>query len=655
MKEKVKIWSRRRLLGAFLAFLGLAAVANAQTGNGSVNAHCGGQLAVVTRTVNQMDSTNGTVIPISFDVAGTPGLVGDNYYIVAEANGSLLSLNETECSGIGDNLVFVGAGDGTYTRTATDNNLDAAVGTIPSSGKIYLKVKAETPGVVPTTYKLGIFIEDVAGEGYTQCFSDVYYITINVFQNVYASLKLHTNETAKEYICSGTTTLTDIGFDLCGIPTGITNFTLYYNLDMTPTEFGDGTVTGMSVEGNAPNGDGIYSKAFTLQAEHDGKYSMRIGQQTLTNTSRSHINTVTYTFAEGLDKFYVEYQVTEGERTRTIQLPILFITNNANCTGTTQTYTTDQLSKVFTVNLAPAFTIDALAYTTEERTAPSTTTFCQGTIAYLDAVTSSEDGTMPDKAYSWTLTEDIDGATNIKNPKSKELVVAGPGTYTFTVTAQWDDQETDGLASGNWANVNILMVDGVETSRGCKATDNVVIDVTAAPILLLATDKGTGDGNDVWNNTDVITANTVCPGELIKIETDENVTILATADQNDVYTVDGNDVDPRANYMFVGDYIKANGATLEYTVDPNGADPAVGAYTTWRNQQAPTTANLNVAHYLNNGTVAQANITYTVVNSNAPETNGCKLVKSDGSSLTDGKVQIVFPVSPRPTFQLGAN
>ena len=641
MKEKVKIWSRRRLLGAFLAFLGLSAVATAQTYNGTANAHCGGQLAVVTRTVNQMDSTNGTVIPISFDVAGTPGLVGDNYYIVAETNGSLLSLNETECSGIGDNLVFVGAGDVTYSRTATDNNLDAAVGTIPADGKISLKVKAETPGAVPATYKLGIFIEDIAGTGATQCFSDVYYITINVFQNVYASLNLHTNGTAQEYICSGTTTLTDIGFDLCGIPTGITDFTLYYDLDMTPTTLGSGTVTGMSVA-DAPNGDGIYSKAFTLTADDAGKYSMRIGQQALTNTSTSHINTVTYAFAEGLDKFYVEYQVTENGNTRTIQLPILFITNN--CTGTTQTYTTDQLSKVFTVNLAPAFTIDALAYTTEERTAPSTTTFCQGTIAYLDAVTSSEEGTMPDNAYSWTLTENIDGATNIKNPKSKELVVAGAGTYTFTVTAQWDDNETaEGLASGNWATVN--------EGNGCRATDNVVIDVTAAPILLLATDKTADDAD--WNTTDKITyTGAICPGELIKIETDDAATILATNDDNDPETVDGNTVDPRYEYMVAGDYIKANGATLKYTVSPNEVDPAVGAYTTWRTALAPATSNLNVAHHLNNGTTAPANITYTVENSDAL---GCKLVKSDGSSLTNGQVQIVFPVSPRPQFILGAN
>lgn len=643
MKEKVKIWSRRRLLGAFLAFLGLSAVATAQTYNGTANAHCGGQLAVVTRTVNQMDSTNGTVIPISFDVAGTPGLVGDNYYIVAETNGSLLSLNETECSGIGDGLVFVGAGDGTYTRTATDNNLDAAVGTIPANGKISLKVKAEAAGAVPKTYKLGIFIEDVAGEGYTQCFSDVYYITINVFQNVYAKLNLHTNETAKEYICSGTTTLTDIGFDLCGIPTGITDFTLYYDLDMTPTTLGNGTVTGMSVA-DAANGDGIYSRAFTMTADDAGKYSMRIGQQTLTNTSVSNVNTVTYAFAEGLDKFYVEYQVTEDGNTRTVQLPILFITNTANCEGTEQTYTTDQLSKVFTVNLAPAFTIDALAYTTEERTAPSTTTFCQGTIAYLDAVTSSEEGTMPDNAYSWTLTDHIDGATNIKNPKSKELVVAGADTYTFTVTAQWDDNETaEGLASGNWATVN--------EGNGCRATDNVVIDVTAAPILLLATDKTADDAD--WNTTDKITyTGAICPGELIKIETDDAATILATNDANDEQTVDGNTVDPRYNYMVAGDYIKANGATLKYSVSPNEEDPAVGAYTTWRTDLAPATADLNVAHHLNNGTNAQANITYTVENKDA---NGCKLVKSDGSSLTNGQVQIVFPVSPRPTFRLGAN
>lgn len=639
MKEKVKIWSRRRLLGAFLAFVGLSAMATAQSlTNGTVHANCGTELSVVTRTLNQMDSTNGTVIPIVFDVASNPGLIGDNYYIVAGTNGSLLSLEQTACDGIGDGLTFMGTSDASYTGT-NNTTLASAVGQIPANGKIYLRVKATTEGNVTGVYKLGIFVEDIAGTGATNCFSDVHYITINVFQNVYASLNLHTNGTAKEYICSGTTTLTDIGFDLCGIPTGITDFTLYYDLDMTPTTLGNGTVTGTSVA-DAANGDGIYSRAFTLTAGHDGEYSMRIGQQTLANTSASHINTVTYAFAEGLDKFYVEYRDGAG---RTVQLPILFITNTDNCTGTPQTYTTDQLSKVFTVNLAPAFTIDALAYTTEERTTPSTTTFCQGRIAYLDAVTSSEEGTMPDKAYSWTLTDNIDGATNIKNPKSKELVVAGDDTYTFTVTAQWDDQETEGLASGNWATVN--------EGNGCKATDNVVIDVTAAPILHIATNENTeGDGR--WNATDVITNAEVCSGDEIKILTADALGTIGTSRQDTLYT---------------SIYIKTNGASIAYTIDPADND-ALKAYSVWRSTAAATTGTLSIGnadgttpgHYLNNETANNpAIITYIVENAGTTS-NTCPLVRSDGTSLNlgeanEGKVRIQFPVKARPQFNLSAN
>ena len=639
MKEKVKIWSRRRLLGAFLAFVGLSAMATAQSlTNGTVHANCGTELSVVTRTLNQMDSTNGTVIPISFDVASNPGLIGDNYYIVAGTNGSLLSLEQTACDGIGDGLTFMGTSDASYTGT-NNTTLAGAVGQIPANGKIYLRVKATTEGNVTGVYKLGIFVEDIAGDGHTNCYSDVHYITIKVFQNVYASLNLH-NGAAQEYICSGTTTITDIGFDLCGIPTGISDFTLYYGLNIVAS-LGDATATGTSVTDPAANG--VYSRNFTLDP-NNGTYSMRIGTQTLTNTSDANINVVTYTFSEGLDKFYLKYQDGAG---RTVQLPILFITNEDNCVGSTQNYTTDQLSHVFTVNLAPAFTIDALAYkTSDDRTSGSnaTTEFCQGRIAYLNAVTSSQDGTMPNNAYSWTLTENIDGATNIENPKSKELVLAGDDTYTFTVTAQWDDNETaEGLASGNWATVN--------GGNGCKATDNVVIDVIAAPILHIATNENT-EGDGIWNATDVITNAEVCSGDEIKILTADALGTIGTLRQDTLNT---------------SIYIKTNGASIAYTIDP-ADNNALKAYSEWRSTPAATTGTLSIGnadgttpgHYLNNETANNpAIITYIVENAGTTS-NTCPLVRSDGTSLNlgeanEGKVRIEFPVKARPQFNLSAN
>lgn len=641
MKKGLKFWSKLLIVSFFLGGMATSAIAQ----NGTRKANCASELQVITRTVDQMDSTGGTVIPIKFDVTtatGNPNLIGDKVYIVAETNGSLTTLDQTNCAGIGQNLVLVGTGDretGTaYTGTSDPDYLGNVVATIPSDGIVRVRVNREAGASIATPFKLGVFIEDVAGEGATQCFSDVYWVSIQVINNIYATLNLHqVNQVAKEYICSGTQTLTNIGFDLCGIPTSATDARLHYAMT-----FVDNTgVEGMSLNdgvNNALSGTGLYALEI---APSSGAYSLRIGQQTLTNTSAAVASSVTYRFLEGLDKFYLTY--TEGGRT--VNVPILFITNEDNCTGNTQTYTADQMSHEFTVHVAPAFTVEALAYkTADNRTAGtgSTTTFCQGTVAYLDAnttVSTGDNSVITRLGYNWTVADNLATDANIEQPNSKELVIAGNDAYTFTVTAQWDDAQTDGgVASGNWASVN----DG----EGCKITSaGLVIDVTPAPILLVATDKATEDGE--WNTTDVITvAETYCPGQEVYINTVANGT-------------PEHDGSNRQDVAENGNYIWHNGANITWTID---VPTNMGAYTEWRVEPGlsdgatgtivANEATTNVTHYLNNESVAAPGniITYTVQSASE-----CALVKTDGSSLTDGKVQIKYPVSIRPTFGLTNN
>lgn len=656
MKEKVKIWSRRRLLGAFLAFLGLAAVATAQ--NGTRKANCASELQVITRTVDQMDSTGGTVIPIKFDVTtttGNPDLIGDKVYIVAETNGSLTTLDQANCAGIGQNLVLVGTGNregSAYTGTTNPDVLGNVVATIPDSGIVLVRVNREAGASIdadddPITpsFKLGVFIEDVAGANATQCFSDVYWVSIQVINNIYATLNLHSTNVAKEYICSGTTTLTDIGFDLCGIPNSAADATLHYTMN-----FVDNTgVEGMSlsdVVNTTLSGTGLYTLGIAPDA---GAYSLRIGQQTLTNTSTAVASSVTYKFLEGLDKFYLTY--TDG--TRTVNVPILFITNEDNCTATTQTYTTDQMSHGFTVHVAPAFTVEALAYKTEgDRTAGenATTTFCQGTVAYLDAnttVTTGANSVITTLGYNWTVADNLATDANIEQPNSKELVTAGTGAYTFTVTAQWDDAQIDGVASGNWANVA-----GINGGAGCKITsEGLVINVTAAPILHIATNENT-EGDGIWNATDVITNAEVCSGDEIKILTADALGTIGTSRQDTLNT---------------SIYIKTNGASIAYTIDPADND-ALKAYSVWRSTPAATTGTLSIGnadgttpgHYLNNETANNPEIITYIVENAGTTSNTCALVRSDGTSLNlgeenEGKVRIQFPVKARPQFNLSAN
>lgn len=677
MKEKVKIWSRRRLLGAFLAFLGLSAVATAQ--NGTVNANCAILLKTYNRTIIQMDSANGTVIPIDFNVGDNNNLIGDEYYIVAEINGSLLSLTNNSCTSIGAGLELRGTttyttDDGVTTETFTqynrgDGDLGNAVGTIPGDGKVYVNVKAKTPGSLNdgNNYKLGIFVKDMGGDDPTSCFSDVYWIEIIVGNPIYASLTLRDNQYANEYICSGATTRTNLGFSLCNVP--VSGGKLVYTVQPTFT-----SLSGMSIATTGTHSDAIVltpseSEISTYVSGieiNSGSYTLAMGTQTISNASSNVANTVTYEFVEGLDKFYYEYTVTEDDQQRTIKLPIVFITDNKNCTNTEQEYSDEEESHIFTVHVAPNFGVQALAYaqggTTpyEHNTADAvlTTTpelinpkFCQGTLAYLFGETTASEGIT---TYTWSNYSPLEltGGANIQNPTTSELVIASvadAAAYTLGLEGNWNN---DGL-------YNRYNGDGTLIGAGCIATDQdgLPIIVTPAPILLLATDKSGEDAE--WNTTEQITAPLYCPGNQIMIHT----STADGLDENDnvIYTDEAAVITARNTYMTAGNYINANGNTISYTVS-NTDD--LKAYSNWRTTEVlggniEGNATANVKHYLDNTSSAEGYVTYTVYSAGS-----CALVKSNGMPLTNTvevegvqkpAVQIKYPVSPRPTFTLGAN
>lgn len=682
MKEKVKIWSRRRLLGAFLAFLGLSAMATAQ--NGTVNANCDAtEVITIVRTVDQMDSTYGTVVDLNFG----PNLVGYKVYIVAETNGTLNSL--TKCPTIGNRVQFYGATPAGYNPNpaagnpianppsytgATGNNIvpgaeNSEVATLDATGKLRINVgDNNTSAVASGSYTFGIFLQEPTASA-NDCFSDVKTVQIEVVANVYATLALN-GDKAYEYICSGTQTSTNIGFTLCGVPsTAQTNgYKLHYalRLDFEETTEGDATTTGDAVVGMVYPG-GTISQSNTVIAHEinpTNELTFNIGSQTLTNQTADLARTVAYTFEEGINNFYVEYAVDQdGDgNNETVRLPVLFITNSNNCTGSSADYTAEQTSHTFTVHVAPNFNVQALAYAeartgeyipgtlTENTSTALAPTFCQGTLAYMFGETSAlATGTGAGTTnYAWTVatTDPVLGlsATDIQNPVSNELVIASTGdplapAYTLTLTGTWND--------------------GTNYGAGCSASDDLPIIVTPAPILLLATDQAEVGGVPTWNATNKITAPAVCPGNPVLMATNETVDFAENTE------------DSRTAYMNAGNYIRANGNNLKYTITLDPADATAAAYTYWRdnavtsgtlpltqtNADGTALTPVQYGHFLNNDGNAQANIIYTVENN---DPNGCKLVKKDGSSLNlaaekDGKVQIIFPVQPRPQFNLGAN
>ncbi|MBR5831750.1 MAG: hypothetical protein IKY79_03955 [Bacteroidales bacterium] len=639
MKKGLKFWSKLLIASFFLG--GMATSAMAQ--NGTTKAKCaeGDPLAIITRTVAQMDSTDGTVVTLKFDVTANPGLVGDEFYLVTETNGSLTSLEN--CTNMGKGLQFMRANyrDG---ADATTGLAATAVGTIPSNGVVSFNIKAMTANQ-SRTYHLGVFVKDVAVDP-TSCFSDVYDVQIEVITNIYAMLTLN-NGVANEYICSGGTTNTNIGFKLCNLPLSVSadetmKGRLYYTVK--PSAFV--SLEGMAIATSGTTGPSITLTPVDAEISADVEisrnvilnsgttpYVLQIGQQTITNNSRGNYDKVVYEFVEGLDKFYYTYTDANGNF---VTLPVKFVTAVDNCGDNP---TGDQLSHSFTVYVAPSFTVQALAFKSDAERGDHITahpdnetymeadnvflepTFCQGTLGYFRAKTSTECG--GNITYAWTGTPALT-ADNIATPNTAdEFTDIAASAYTLTVNATWTDE------GGNFT--------------GCTALDNMPITITPAPILLLATDQADPtDPASAYNVTDQITAPKVCPGNPIDINTNETEGFAGDAQ--------------RVDYMNAGNYIRANGATLSYIVSPY-SDPEgdVAAYTAWRSNPAAQNGTLNVTdHYLNNSSAAQANITYTIQNAGTG-TNTCALVKSDGQPLTDGKVQIIYPVEPRPQFQLGAN
>ena len=663
MKEKVKIWSRRRLLGAFLAFLGLSAVATAQDRwtiaghNGTENAKCAdpedAMVLEVTKTVEQM--REGTDILLKFT---TPSVIGDKFYLVAAEGGGALT-QVAGCPSYGDNLQVGGF---TGTDDAWEVAADAQLGTtiVAEGNKIWVKATNDIDGSdveYPVVYQLGIYIQDVAaytpngGETVdpTSCYSDVYYIKINVLPNIYASLTLN-GDANEEYICHNGTTQTNLGFSLCHLPAGGTlNYTVTATNDDGRGVAGNAQVAttgtgGSNAVGLTAGTPQTFSLAIaTANLIEGNKYTLKIGQQQLVNNNADVVADLTYTFTD------MEYVYMDG--TREIRLPIIFETAENNCNGNE-----NASPESFTVHVAPNFEVKALAYSAERTTdgyQPGTLTgtsetlnptFCQGTIAYLFGETSAEEGTT---AYAWANTVGAANTTNltagsggIQNSHTAELTVpsvADAPAYSLTLTGTWNDDES-----------HYYRTEGGNRLPGCITTDDMPIKVTAAPILLLATDE-TVKGDDSWNSTNVITAPEVCPGNQIYIKT------TATGD----VVLDGTD---RNDHMMAGNYIKHNNNNITWTVS---YESGTSAYTDWRNTTAQTSGTIahdidndDVAHYLdNNGGANPANVIYTVYSSGS-----CQLVKSNGMPLTytitvdeqpKKAVQIKYPVSTRPTFQLG--
>ncbi len=626
MKKGLKFWSKLLIASFFLGGMATSAMAQVapwtRTLNGTTQAMCADfpLLTTVTRTEEQL--REGTEISLQFT---TTFSTGSQYFFVADA-GTAVATITCGTLPIGEGLsVGTIAGE---TFTVATPPTDGTGTDIPSGGNITVAVQSATATQNSDLY-LGVYVRD----GETGCYSDLYYVKIQVIGNVYAELRLNKTH-AKEYICNETTTKTNIGFDLCGIPSTATNVGLGYTLQLTAdagisgATLNDGTNT--SLNSNNPH---TYTLPLGLGTGAT-TYSLYIGQQSLQNTNAAQEGIMKYEFLEGLDKFYLTYTTADG---RDVTVPVLFVTDGEgnNCNNATE-LTNAQKSHYFEVHVAPSFGIETKLYADAGRTTEQTDPFCQGTIAYLGSTTTATTGTIT----NWTWS--VDGtSTNTTEADAKigdgtntplftydatavgervnnrvqvgELTKHEDGVYKYTLTAEWDDGLT-----GNYDTLS------------CFASHSIEIQVNAAPILLVATETG--------NTTSYIDNAIVCPGAPIKI--------LALEDQ--ALSTDAT----REDYIETGKYVDPNTATIAYEI--SYAETTLKAYTAWRSAEA-SNGNLDVdPHYLDNANGTEgAVVTYTIYNQNT--TTGCKLVKIDGSSLPDGKAKINFPVSIRPTFGLTNN
>lgn len=660
MKEKVKIWSRRRLLGAFLAFLGLSAVATAQNGKPTANCNTTNVVELV-RTIDQMDSTYGTVVTLNFGAA----LKDYKVYVVAETNGTINSMETpSNCANtLGKRVKLYGATPTNYrdiNNTITNppsytgaegNNIvpgaaNSWVTIVDEHGKARINVGDNSANPADGEYEFGVFLQEPDAPG---CFSDVHVVRITVTQNVYASLVLNGTVGAHEYICSGGETSTNIGFNVCGIPTAATNVTLHYTLKLAYTETAPGatTTTGDAVTGMTFNSVAMSQSGVEFDHEilNYNSVTVEIGQQTLTNTSINVANTVEYTFLEGNDKFYISYESANG----TVVLPILFKTADGQCTESGHA---DALSHTFTVHVAPNFNVQALAYAEGTRPADNAITFvaddaatpnaavptfCQGLDAYLHTAYSTTEGFITSYTWSQLTPTDDDQQLTITNNTDRAPVTSDLTqlAYTLNVATLWNDAETN----GNYGT-------------GCPANDEITITITEAPKLLVQA-----------TNSTFTHEGEVCPGTPINISAQDGSLADGHGITAETILSTGN-----------GIIIDHNNANFSYTIETSGTDLKV--FDTWRATQV-TEGNLPVVNdfFDNEDNVDPAGngtITYTIQTIKYGEvgagTNTCPLVNFDGTALTetttvDGNttttvtnaVKAVYTVSPRPQFILGAN
>lgn len=654
MKKGLKIWSKLLIASFFLG--GMATSAMAQNGATTAFVDCAeSPMLTFTRTANQM--ATGTNIPITFT-----GLSDDDeIYFVAKGmdgdNGGQGHLREVnmDCGSIviGDNLQL---GSGTpdalnnvtgFTANANASVANGGIRKADFTGSVIVRATdiADPGNYTGGDYYLGVFVKSFA----TQCYSDVYYIKIDILQNIYASLVLN-NGNPYEYICHGQSTTTNIGFTMCNLPgngtltytvnavagTNITGHRVYESGNTAGDMDENLAAWNATISGITP--EVAHSQPVTGVSYEDG-YTVQIGQQTLSNANVEVAEQVVFSFSNMTYTYKVDNNG-DGDTEdsgETIQLPVVMESSDGYCHSQTNYYTD------FTVHVAPNFGVQALAFkdaatrdaytqtpagTMSNDAALLTPEFCQGTLGYFRAINSTTEG---DITYGWTGTPTLDAPTSA-TPNANIQFTDLTAAYALNVTATWNKEGKFGA--------------------GCQASDDMPITITPAPILLLATDQDEVGGMLTWNVTDQITAPVVCPGQPI---------LIGTADMDLDFAAD--EVDARNTYMNAGNYIKANGATLSYTINPLDNDN-LKAYTDWRSTAAVNgnlpllqTDGTTPGHFLNNQTNVQANITYTVKNA---DPNGCALVKKDGSALNldqtnEGEVKIIFPVQPRPQFQLGAN
>ncbi len=582
MKIKSKTSFRQCYKGIALLALLITGLKFTYAQNGTADANCAGNVFSITKTVEQLTDVAGTPITVKW----TNGVVdGDTYYTVAATGGTLTSINNT-CPpsnvAIGGNINVISGANGSITTSTASTITIKAINPVSSGDKLYL----------------GIYTKSLT----TSCYSDVFYIEITVIDNIYATITPFGGNSTAEYICSGNTTTTNIGLTICNVPSGITNGTLHYKVQANVT----GAISGMSV-----NGTPLVSGAPSAEQTSTNN-TITIGTQTLINANTDVAGSVVYSIVQNTgtlgDNFYYTYKNADGD---SVSVPVLFATATDNC-GTAPAVTGNE----FTVYVAPTFVVTPVAYASDaDRTnnGATTTTFCQGTTAYLKALTTTTQGTT---TWTWngagTDGTTVMSSTSIVNPNAGPLTEVGNLAYIYSVTGTWNDNSSNYIG-------------------GCPITTTTPLTLTVnpAPRVLVTLDGSYMDS--------ITYQGLVCPGTLIKIATGNTAGSLESD----------------------GIIINGNGANFYYTI--GFSDATLKAYAVWRSTLAANPGALPIAHYLDNGGTNNGVIMYniqtqtTALGGGIPGTNECALVDSSNNLVKDGIVKVKYNVAPRPTFTLTAD